>query len=284
MPIKFACENCNQKLSVSSKKAGARAKCPKCGEPIEVPQPSGNDTPEEAAEAEPSDDEQGNLFAQFAVFDEETEWVYESEDENHVAAEVEATKIDYNRVAVPRNIIYLQGGLLGVVALLCFIIGLALGRISAPTIIVDNGPKPCTISGQVEYIDDSNEASPDVGSVVVIVPVGSRPELSGKINPNNIKPNAEMLISGRTALQQFGGDLAKVDQQGNYSVNVPNRGEYYVLVVSHNKESSGSNPTNEQLAQMGDYFADPDDLLSTYTCRWEQRTFRRDTPAVNFDF
>ncbi|MFT5522886.1 MAG: phage FluMu protein Com [Pirellulaceae bacterium] len=284
MPIKFACENCNQKLSVSSTKAGARAKCPKCGEQIEVPQPDQNAPADVPAEQGPGDGQQMDPFARFAVFDEETEWVYESGDEDHFAAEVEASKIDYDRVAVPRNVIYMQGGLLGVVAVFCFLIGLTIGRISAPIRIVDTGPQPCTISGRVEYVDDSNEVSPDVGSVVIVVPVGSRPELSGKINQQNIRPNAETISSGRTALQQFGGDLAKVDQQGNYSVNVPNRGSYFVLVVSHNKESSGSNHTNEQLAQMGDYFEDPANLLATYNCHWEQRTFKHDTPALNFDF
>ena len=30
MPIKFVCEHCGQRLNVSSKQAGLRAKCPKC--------------------------------------------------------------------------------------------------------------------------------------------------------------------------------------------------------------------------------------------------------------
>ena len=37
MPIRFACEHCGQRLNVGEERAGARARCPKCGQPIRVP-------------------------------------------------------------------------------------------------------------------------------------------------------------------------------------------------------------------------------------------------------
>ncbi len=52
MPILFRCENCNQKLSISSRKAGKTLKCPKCAQEFTVPIPEAKLEPEEPAPAE----------------------------------------------------------------------------------------------------------------------------------------------------------------------------------------------------------------------------------------
>jgi biopolymer transport protein ExbD len=55
MPIIFRCDNCRQKLSVSSKKAGTMLACPKCARELMVPIPEAKllaeDDPRAAAEA-----------------------------------------------------------------------------------------------------------------------------------------------------------------------------------------------------------------------------------------
>ncbi len=40
MTIEFSCSHCNKVLKTSDDKAGRRAKCPQCGEPIDVPMPA----------------------------------------------------------------------------------------------------------------------------------------------------------------------------------------------------------------------------------------------------
>jgi len=37
MPIQFRCQHCNQKLSITRRRAGSDVKCPACAEPIRVP-------------------------------------------------------------------------------------------------------------------------------------------------------------------------------------------------------------------------------------------------------
>ncbi|MEX1094983.1 MAG: biopolymer transporter ExbD [Planctomycetales bacterium] len=37
MPVRFRCEHCTQKLSISSRKIGSEVACPRCGRPIVVP-------------------------------------------------------------------------------------------------------------------------------------------------------------------------------------------------------------------------------------------------------
>lgn len=82
MPIVFRCNNvagfdnesesyvvCNQKLKVKSERAGARIKCPKCDQELEVP--TGNDGPEAfaAIPASMPDDAGANLQAEPNVMD-----------------------------------------------------------------------------------------------------------------------------------------------------------------------------------------------------------------------
>ena len=40
MTIEFNCPSCGKLLKTSDEKAGVRAKCPDCGEAIQVPQPA----------------------------------------------------------------------------------------------------------------------------------------------------------------------------------------------------------------------------------------------------
>src|SRR5688500_20225716 len=60
--------------------------------------------------------------------------------------------VDYDRVSVPRVMLYAQGALLGIVALVCFALGLITGGafFSTPA-----GPplaaQPCVVSGAVAY-------------------------------------------------------------------------------------------------------------------------------------
>ena len=39
MPIRFSCPHCTQKLSVSTRKAGKTANCPRCKKELTVPAP-----------------------------------------------------------------------------------------------------------------------------------------------------------------------------------------------------------------------------------------------------
>jgi biopolymer transport protein ExbD len=54
MPIQFRCANCNQLLSISSRKAGTSTVCPSCLEEVQVPLASGEAPPPPPQPADPS--------------------------------------------------------------------------------------------------------------------------------------------------------------------------------------------------------------------------------------
>ena len=109
MPVRFVCTQCGQLLSVGSRKAGAHVDCPKCRAELLVPGGSadaGADQDVDASSPEPTHDIDDGI-------------VYE-------AGRAELTKEpSSDTLVVPRRVVYMQGALLSIVALVSFPISIA---------------------------------------------------------------------------------------------------------------------------------------------------------------
>lgn len=288
MPIRFACEHCGARLSVSSRKAGARAKCPKCQESIAVPTPEEDERPSESAaekqEAEgPADQREAeDPFSQFLVYDDETELVYATEDEEETPY-AEDVPVDPTKVAVPRRILYMQGVLLGVVAVVCFALGVIVGHSTSGPSDDDIVAQPCVITGKVALGNGGDATTPDEGAVVIVVPQDEHPDQKANMDglrPQDLQPDEEH--PGLLAIQSIGGDYARADQNGRFQLRVRDRGEYFLFVISANRSRSGDMQPND-LAQIGRFFQLTPDLLGGNDYRWQEETIRRDR-ELNFVF
>ena len=315
MPIRFQCSDCGQKLSVGSKKAGARVKCPKCSKVVTVPSPEpvgatsdSTATAEKTVPAAPDtaptapqlDDAPAHdsaqeyhnnedAFAQFAVYDDESEWVYESEDEgqdyDHTPAPQSETEIpiDREKLAVSRQVIYMQGGLLGVVALICFLLGLLLGWGTSG----NQGPiavVPCVVEGKVTF--EADEA-PDEGAVVVFLPQDAGPGQGRKLPSSPFRPGSSPAAEDThayTDLVSFGGGFARVDGDGEFQVKLPSQGRYYVLVVSQNiSRSDNESLLDDDTREMNEYFLAAADVVGERQYRWSLESVNGDR-KVDYHF
>lgn len=288
MPIRFACEHCGARLSVSSRKAGARAKCPKCQESIAVPTPEEDKQPSETVEEKEREEdatgqqEDGDPFSQFLVYDDETELVYVTEDEEETPY-AEDVPVDPTKVAVPRRILYMQGILLGVVAVVFFTLGLFVGFGTSGPSDEDDVAQPCIISGRIAFGNGGDATTPDDGAVAIVVPRNVHPEEKADIDglrPQDPPPNKSH--SGLLAIQSIGGDYARADQDGRFRLRVGDTGEYFVLVISANRPRSDDMQPGD-LAQIGRFFQLTPDLLGGNEYRWQEETIRRDR-ELNFVF
>ncbi|MBL7038045.1 MAG: hypothetical protein ISR77_05410 [Pirellulaceae bacterium] len=294
MPIRFACEHCGARLSVSSRKAGARAKCPKCQEPIAVPAPEEDEQPSDAAQEELEADEptgqqeHEDPFSQFVVYDDETELVYATEDEEETPY-AEDVPVDPTKVAVPRRILYMQGALLGVVAVVCFVLGVIVGMgTSGPS--GDDVAQECFISGKIALGNGGDTSTPDEGAVAIVVPKNEHPEQKADIDglrPQDPQPDEEH--PGLQAIRSIGGDYTRADENGRFRLRVRDKGEYFLFVISANRTRSDDMQPND-LAQIGRFFQlisqltpDLPDLLGGNDYRWQEETIRRDR-ELNFLF
>lgn len=276
MPIRFVCEHCGQRLSVSSRKAGARAKCPKCKEPVTVPE---KDSPEEQTPPEINDGQVGpaNPYSEFVVYDDEVEWVYESDDE--AAAPAPSVGVtDLNRVAVPRSVLYAQGILLVVVAVVAFVLGILIGSGGQPE-VADLAPQPCVLTGQVDYVATSGQNRPDDGSIVLVVPTDERPDPTNKAAIEGLRPGdplPQRNSDNLRIIQSLGGSYTRVDENGHFQIQLPDHKRYFILVVSGHTYRGGDEIDKGDLAQLGRYVAGATELLGDSKYDWRELTIRKD--------
>ncbi|ADB17701.1 hypothetical protein Psta_3036 [Pirellula staleyi DSM 6068] len=277
MPIRFACPKCSQKLSVSSRKAGSEAVCPRCKTTIAIPA-------EEAPAAAPAsaqvattttntttaDAEEG--FPQYLVFDDH-ELVYEHDEEHHDEQSA-AGQPEY--IAIPRWTLYAQGGLLLGVGLICFLLGILMGSSLLSTPAAPRAAEACLITGKIT-VKISGQTLPDAGAVVMIVPE-STANIDERIPVSGLRPDDPLPARdqrGLSILRSIGGGFARCDENGSYAIELPDRGKYYVLVISSDIASGAASiPKTEDILKIRSYFDLPVDLLGKNRYRWTLETVR----------
>lgn len=282
MPIKFACEHCGQRLNVSSKQAGMRAKCPKCKGKIQVPDAdAAEEFAKEAVDGDasgPTDgqSEEENPYAEFVVYDDEVEWHYESDDEDYAPRMSTATDLD--RVAVPRRVLYAQGILLAVVAIVSFVLGMMVNGGGGAKETVDAVPISCVLSGNVSYATAGGSNLPDDGSVVIVFPTEQRPAPTGKAPIEGLRPGDPMPRGDSDNLriiQSIGGAYTRADNEGGYQLTLPDTGRYFVLIVSKNRyRTEGEELDKADIAQLGRYVQPPTELLGESKYAWREVNIR----------
>jgi len=285
MPIKFACEHCGARLSVSSRKAGAQAKCPKCQRVLQIPGAADGavGSASEAAWSAPGEAPAaarpgGDPLAQFLVYDSETELIYASDEEETTLQAGFHASLDPHKVAVPRSILVMQGALLGLVALLSLMIGILLGRGCAPAApVADEGPQACLVAGVVVVENAPGETTPDGGAAVAIVPRDLRPEQQASLRglrPQDPLPEPDH--AGLQTLYGLGGDYARTDAEGRFQLRVPERGDYFLLVISAHASQDDREQPKATLAQLGRFFQLTPNMFEGHAIRWQEENVQRD--------
>ncbi len=311
MPIRFACTHCGQRLKVESRKAGSSSTCPKCKAKITIPEKSvpEEELPLQEAEAtaetseatlsdsdssppaappaldsnweNPAAEEERPLFN----FEPGIELVYESTAplSPRTSRKRRDEDADLERIGIPRYVIFVQGGLLFVVAVVCFLLGMAVGG----AVSERRGPvveQPLTLSGTVALAAKGNRSA-DGGSVVIVLPFDAEPE--GKSSLVGIRPGDDPAASGkiRDFVQSLGGAVAKCDGRGDFSLQLHKRGRYFLLALSANSPANANAPVNPQhIAQMGKFFKLSEDPLDTLRYQWRIENVRGSQRAnVTFD-
>lgn len=286
--IRFHCDQCQQSLKVKPDKAGQRAKCPKCQHKLVIPQLKDSEPATEAGEADedlavsvfaqlaaedqgPEQDDD-NPFGSFTVYDFEDDADYVYEDE-----EVINQVVDPEKLPVPRTILYMQGGLLGVVALVCFVLGIIIGGFTGPGGTAAEPIGPFEVTGSVKF-EQGDSTESDVGAVVALLPKGARPER--KVPIDGLRPsdpvNAD--LNQRLApIFEVGAKYARIGADGKFNFIVDKPGRYLLLVISRNKQRGpGDNLPPEDNAAVGNFFAESYNLIGQQRYELDEVIVRRD--------
>ena len=271
MPIRFACSNCQQALSVPDDKAESEVKCPRCHRVVTAPTtdqgplpPPSSDVGSNASELPP--------YEQFTVERSDSELVYAADEPSTIH-----TPEDQQLVAVPRRIVFIQGFLLGAIAIVFFIFGVVVGSHSTDQNAA-NIPRSCQVTGVITYTNSAGKAIPDADSVVLLLPVARRPDPKIPVQGLRISDRAPgPEHTSVIALRDVGGAYTRADDRGRFALRVPNVGRYFMLVVSqHAKRGEDVQPKTRDLAQIGRYLLPASDLIGQQRYSWLELNLRDD--------
>ena len=280
MPIRFACPNCHQLLGVSERKAGSGVKCPKCAAVVVVPA------------------------------EEETAAVTATRRFEHPEVEEAINRlVDYDRTAgddaplgkpaamsgrvnsgsepmllIPRKVVYFQAGLISVIAIVFFLAGWWIGGSGAPVDRPneDNAHGPATVDVLLHYRDAAGRVLPDDGAVVLLLPAEKRvvDKVSAPaFDPAQPTPTAASPINQR--LQHLGGAHGRTNGEGRLTgLNVPQPGEYHVLLLSNHARRAGE-ARPQDLATLGTYLEGAAELLANRDYRLTTEDLRGPTSVAH---
>jgi hypothetical protein len=227
MSIRFACPECNQRLSISSRKVGSQIKCPRCQGSVLVPDEAQTLAParSQAASAEKSEAEasRGSALPKPPALPQFEDLPFllagmgtpgspqpgrGRGTASQRAAGTSATPsksaataplpgpvrvrserpIDYGRVSIARWVLYAQGALILLVALAAFGAGFLIGRGKAGDSAISEAPQnPVTIGGVATYETTRGEVTPDAGAVIIAFPKGALPQQ--RISAKGLRPH-----------------------------------------------------------------------------------------------
>jgi hypothetical protein len=178
-------------------------------------------------------------FPEFQVYNDETELVYEDEYEDEGPPET----FNFDKVAIPRWILYAQGVLLGVMAMVGFAFGVMVGGV-APR----DGPEA---------------ARPEQKAAVASFRPGASPVDAA--NPAII------------AIREIGGDFTRADSQGRFRLVAPGPGDYFLLIISaHLQRPPEQRAAPQDLAELGRYVESAPELLDQNRYQWTRRRLEED--------
>ncbi len=225
----------------------------------------------------------GDPFARFVVYDDDASPVYEDVDQRWHEVSPELS-FDPSRVTVPRYLLYMQGVLLGTVALAAFLLGILTGG-SAARVGQIHDRMPCVISGRIALRTQDGSTLPDTGAVAMVFPQEMRPESRFEwVGLRSSDPEPPDNHPTLRAIRSLGGDYTRADQNGVFRLRVPDRGKYYVLVISAARRRSEDDEIPRQIrAELGRFFQLEPQMFGGYDFRWQPETVRGDR-QVSFLF
>lgn len=263
MPVVFTCEHCRRSVTVSSRLAGQETSCPHCRQSILVPAPaSASPTPDapHAAAVPPPRQAPPPLAPPPAP------------------SSFPGQQSRDDVVVVTHTVVWMQGSLLVLLALLGFVSGYFVARSYGP--VATHVAQPSFITGTVKYQKADSSLVADRNAVVLLFPVRDAPDRTSKLSVYGLRPqdtSAGPSDSSESALRAIGADICRATTEGFYHLRVRDQGDYFVLYLSAHLQRSSDEPLDRQmLAELGRYVDRANELLGASAFAWKRVTIRGD--------
>ncbi len=268
MPVRFVCEICKSRLTVSRRYAGQRGRCPNCKQRIHVPEISIETLVATSASgfadslpdfrSDPFDEEPENTEV-----DSLTELQSgKSPDTPPINSKFTET------IPIARWIVYTQAALLGIVATSFFVFGLAVGNNTGQPPVGSLNDSETVVRGSVAFRKNGN-AEVDTGAVVLLLPVGNYPD--PRPEPDSLVPEQFVPLDNPAieAIRDLGGAVVRVDRIGGFQTRLRS-GSYWLLVLSRHQRVDKPEIEKQIRADLGDYFFPVENLIGNRAYHWQK--------------
>jgi hypothetical protein len=162
-------------------------------------------------------------------------------------------------VSIPRRTVSLVGMVLPAVAIVCFLAGWMIGSLTTPRIAEEDLAPSATVSLKVRLNEKQMNDPPPIA---MLLP--SSAKIRERQNPEQIRPATFQPLNNPMveAIQQSGGDIARLDAEGQAALTVT-AGEKYLLVVLASGDGSRYERelSRQELAALSQYFLPVDTLF-----------------------
>ncbi|MFG0332187.1 MAG: hypothetical protein ACF8TS_02400 [Maioricimonas sp. JB049] len=186
-----------------------------------------------------------------------------------------------------------------------FVLGLVVGRLTAPSATVTpvkepaddaaavqqnvDKPEPVAVpatnelalTGRMTYLTQDGQTRPDEGARVLVLPE----ERSGTSHLPVVGFRADAaevdVRLARAALRELGGDFAVADSEGRYEIRLPEPGNYDVLMISRYQPRDADLPLTDSVEQLLPVWFDrPSQLIGQVQYRLSSLLYRGEVPAT----
>jgi len=196
-------------------------------------------------------------------------------------------------ILFPRRAYYVQGLLFLILAAASFGSGYFIGRgdatLEKQIALEQSSKQSVLLEGRLVYNPGTGQITGDHNAVILALPELPREELpAGKLPIDGIRPQDPPPPQTQRSVRminELGGAYARANLEGNFFMQVPDQGKYYLLIISRNTERPQGTEIDElDLADMKKYFKLAEHLVGRYKYRWELREidFGTDTIEENF--
>jgi len=128
------------------------------------------------------------------------------------------------------------------------------------------------VRGNLSYPLDAGGVGKDEGAVVIALPQGHLPNRFIPID--GIRPQDPPPVESHESLQmieELGGKYTRADQDGQFYLVVPDKGPYWLLIISAHAVNPKEKDIDEiDFMQLKKYFDRPEDLINRYQYRWSE--------------
>jgi len=142
------------------------------------------------------------------------------------------------------------------------------------------------VEGTLTHRPGPNQVEPDERAVVVVLPADKLPEkplIADGIRPSD--PNPLKSHPSIRAINELGGAYVRADEKGSFYTVLPDKGEFWVLVISaHAARKKNVEIAEPDLEELGKYFSQPELLISRYKYRFTKETIDSGFNPIEIDF